>query len=57
MPREGFFTDSYLVSLLTIWQNVKFLLAKLAGRVRIGAVVDNDEDALVLSSDINYLWN
>lgn len=32
----GFFADSCLVSLLIVWQNIKFLLAKLAGHIRIG---------------------
>lgn len=53
----GFFADSCLVSLLIIWQNIKFLLAKLAGHIRIGEVVSNDKDILGLPSDINYLWN
>lgn len=55
--REGFFTDSYLVSSLIIWQNIRFLLAKLAGHIRIDEVLSNDEDTLVLPSDTNYLWN
>lgn len=55
--REGFFTDSYLVSLLIFCQNIKFLLAKLAGHIRIDEVLSNDEDTLVLPSHTNYLWN